>query len=104
MLSESLVAIASQQLVRKKNKKGQIVAMEILLSGAGFSNIVRDGSASKIHAYILSNKALGMVSLDESLMGLVEQEVVSAKDAFLKATNKVEFEEWLKEKEIELEI
>ena len=104
MLSESLVAIAAQQLLRRKDGRGRVAASEILLSGPALSNILREGSISKIYSYIQSNKAHGMQTMDEALMGLVKQDLVSADDAFLKANDKKGFEDWARENGIELNV
>jgi len=103
MLADSLRAIAAQQLLKKKDGKGRIAAVEILVSGPGLANIIREGSISKIYSYMQANRSLGMQSVDEALMEFVSEDLVSAQDAFLKSTDKKAFEEWLDEQGIELE-
>jgi len=94
MLSESLRGVLAQQLLRRKDTGGRIVVAEILFSGVGFGNIVREGNASKIQSYIESNRALGMQTLDDGLRALVEKNVIAADEAYLKCNDKKRFEDW----------
>ncbi|MDD5309767.1 MAG: PilT/PilU family type 4a pilus ATPase [Deltaproteobacteria bacterium] len=88
MLAESLRGILAQQLLRRKEGKGRIVAAEIMFSSPGLANIIRDGNASKITGYIDANRAMGMQTLDVALKELVEKDLVSAEEASLKCNNK----------------
>ncbi|MBN2803049.1 MAG: type IV pilus twitching motility protein PilT [Deltaproteobacteria bacterium] len=96
MLAESLRAIVAQQLLKRIDKNGRVAAIEILLDGPGLGNIIREGKASKLLSYIESGKGRGMQLLDESLFNMVKQKIVSVEDAFLKATDKQRFDNWLK--------
>ncbi len=97
MLAESLRAIVAQQLLKRIDQKGRVAAIEILLDGPGLSNIIREGKASKLLSYIESGKGRGMQLLDDSLVKMVKNNIVSVEDAFLKATDKQRFETWLKQ-------
>jgi twitching motility protein PilT len=96
MLSESLRAVVAQQLLPRKDGKGRVAALEIMVSGPGFANLVRDGSVPKIYSYIEANRSVGMQTMDAALRRLVEEDKVSGEQAFLKANDKKFFEEWLK--------
>ncbi|NLN61439.1 MAG: type IV pilus twitching motility protein PilT [Myxococcales bacterium] len=97
MLSESLKAIVAQQLLKRSDKPGRVAAHEVLLHGPGLGNIIREGSTPKMLSYIESGKGRGMCMMDESLIALVKNNIVTAEDAFLKATDKLRFEKWLHE-------
>jgi twitching motility protein PilT len=98
MLADSLVGIAAQQLLRRKDGSGRIAACEILLKGPGLPPILREGSVSKIYSYILANRAQGMQTIDDALMTMVGDGVVSPEDASLKAVFKDKFEQWVQER------
>jgi twitching motility protein PilT len=95
MLSESLRGILSQQLLAKKDGKGRVAAFEIMFSGPGFSNLIREGNVPKIFSYIQANKALGMQTMDAALQDLIKKNMVTEEAAFLKANDKKDFQEWL---------
>jgi twitching motility protein PilT len=95
MLAESLRGILAQQLLRRKEGKGRLVATEIMLTSPGLANIIRDGNASKITGYIDQNRAMGMQTLDAALRDLVEKDLVTSEEAYMKCNNKKPFEEWL---------
>jgi twitching motility protein PilT len=96
MLAESLTAIVAQQLLKRTDVPKRIAAIELLLSGPGLSNIIRDGNASKLLSYIEAGKGKGMQLLDDALLKMVKNKIVSVDDAFLRATDKQRFETWLK--------
>ncbi len=97
LLAGSLRAIIAQQLLRRCDSRGRIVALELMLDGPGLGNIIREGSAAKLHSYIEGNRGRGMQTMDDSLRHLVEKGVVSSEDAFLKCNDKQRFEKWLEE-------
>jgi twitching motility protein PilT len=94
-LAESLKAIVSQLLMRTKDGKGRVAVTEILLSAPGLNNIIRDGSVAKIMNHIQSGRALGMQSMDVALLDLLGKGVISAEDAYMKATEKQNFEKFV---------
>ena len=84
-------------MLKRSDKPGRVAAHEVLLHGPGLGNIIREGSTPKMLSYIESGKGRGMCMMDESLIALVKNNIVTAEDAFLKATDKLRFEKWLHE-------
>jgi len=99
MLSESLQGVVAQQLLPVKHGKGRVAALEIMIKGPGFSNLVRDGSVPKIYSYIEANRAMGMQTMDAALRQLVEEDKVTGDAAFMKANDKKHFESWLQSRD-----
>jgi twitching motility protein PilT len=91
-LADSLVAIVAQLLLPKADGSGRVAAHEILLKTPGLPNLIREGNISMLVNVMQAGKSQGMQLLDETLLGLVERGVVSARDAHLKATDKSRFE------------
>ncbi|MBI4726435.1 type IV pilus twitching motility protein PilT [candidate division TA06 bacterium] len=87
MLSESLKGVVSQTLC-KKIGGGRIAAMEILLGIPAVSNLIRESKTYQLPSIIQTNRKMGMVSLNESLMELVNLKKVEAKEAYMKALDK----------------
>lgn len=77
MLAESLKCVVAQLLLKKLGGGGRVAAHEILVSGPGFPAMVREGKTSQINNYIMTNKELGMQSMDGCLVELLRQKRIS---------------------------
>jgi twitching motility protein PilT len=95
MLSESLKGVISQTLCKKVGG-GRVAAREILLSTPAISNLIREGKTFQIPSIMQTSKKLGMVTLSDALMDLVNQGLVEPKEAYLKAIDKLNFANALK--------
>ncbi len=87
MLSESLRAVISQTLL-KKISGGRVAAHEIMICNPAIRNLIREAKVAQMYSAIQTGRALGMQTLDQNLLELVEKEAVLRKDAKLKAENK----------------
>jgi twitching motility protein PilT len=95
MLSESLKGVISQTLC-KKIGGGRVAAREILLTTPAISNLIREGKTFQIPSIMQTSKKLGMVTLHDALMDLVNQGLVEPKEAYFKAIDKLSFANALK--------
>lgn len=87
MLSESLRAVISQTLLRKKGG-GRVAASEILLATSSISNLIREGKTFQIESQMQTGKKFGMRTLNDHLLQLVQEGMVEPADAYLKAIDK----------------
>ncbi|MDQ7032037.1 MAG: type IV pilus twitching motility protein PilT [Desulfonauticus sp.] len=94
-LSESLRAVVSQVLFKRIDKPGRVAAVEILIATPAVRNLIRENKTFQINSVIETGKRYGMQSLDDAIMGLLKQRIISPKDAFTKAVNKAKFKEFL---------
>jgi twitching motility protein PilT len=97
MLSESLRGVISQTLC-KKIGGGRVAAREILLSIPAISNLIREGKTFQIPSVMQTNRKVGMVTLNDALMELVDAKQVEPKEAYMKAVEKAGFAAALKAK------
>jgi twitching motility protein PilT len=97
MLSESLKGVISQTLCRKIGG-GRVAAMEILLVTPALSNLIREGKTFQMVSIMQTSRKLGMVTMTDALMGLVERELVEPREAYLKAPDKSAILQSLKNK------
>jgi twitching motility protein PilT len=88
MLSESLKGVISQVLC-KKIGGGRVAAREIMLSTPSISNLIREGKTFQLPSVLQTSRRLGMVTMNDSLMELVDSGQVEPQEAYLKATDKV---------------
>ena len=94
MLAECLQAVVSQLLCRKK-AGGRIACHEILLWTDGLPNTIREGQISNIRTIIEANKGMGMRSMDGGLKDLLMNDIISAEEAYMKASDKKLFIDYL---------
>ena len=87
MLSESLKGVISQTLC-KKIAGGRIAACEILLTTPAISNLIREGKTFQIPSIIQTSKKLGMLTLNDALLELVEKKVIDPDEAYMKSVEK----------------
>src|SRR5438876_958104 len=87
MLSESLKGVTAQTLCKKING-GRVAAREILLSTPAIANLIREGNTFQIPSIIQTSKKLGMVTLNDALLELVEKKVIDPDEAFVKSVEK----------------
>ena len=103
MLSESLKGVIAQVLL-KKTGGGRVPARELLLSIGAVSNLIREGKTHQLPSTLQTNKKIGMSTLNDSLMELVDKRVVDPAEAYMKAVDKAGFESMLKAKHIALKL
>src|SRR6266704_3116484 len=87
MLSESLKGVISQTLC-KKVAGGRIAAREILLTTPAIANLIREGKTFQIPSIIQTSKQLGMLTLNDALLELVEKKEISPDEAYVKSVEK----------------
>jgi twitching motility protein PilT len=87
MLSESLRSVISQTLL-KKNGGGRVAAHEIMIGTPAIRNLIRENKIAQMFSAIQTGQQYGMMTLDQTLQGLVQQGVISRQEAQLKAANK----------------
>ncbi|MCK5802310.1 MAG: PilT/PilU family type 4a pilus ATPase [Lentisphaeria bacterium] len=95
MLAQSLKAVISQLLCRVPDGKGRIATHEILLDHEALASTIREGAISNIRSIIESGRGVGMKTMDGDLMGLLEEGRITPMEAFMKASNKQDFEKLL---------
>lgn len=97
MLSESLKGVVSQVLC-KKIGGGRVAAREILLVTPAISNLIREGKTYQIPSMMQTSKRIGMITMNDTLLDLVEQKLVEPKEAYMKSVDKGAFLNSLKAK------
>jgi twitching motility protein PilT len=76
------------QVLCKKVGGGRVAALEVLLSIPAVSNLIREGKTFQIPSIMQTNRKVGMVTLNDSLLELVESNKVEAREAWLKTADK----------------
>ncbi len=91
MLSESLEAVVSQSLLKKKGG-GRVAAWEIMIGSGAIRNLIREDKVAQMYSAIQTGQAYGMQTLDQHLHALVKSGLIDREIAATKAKNPSEFE------------
>jgi twitching motility protein PilT len=90
MLAESLKGVISQTLC-KKIGGGRVAAREVLLSITAVTNLIREGKTFQIPTVMQTSKRLGMVTLNDALLELVDGGLIEPVEGYGKAVDKTMF-------------
>jgi len=90
-LSDGLRAVIAQVLFKRIDRKGRVVALEILIASPAVRNLIREGKTHQIPSMIQTGKKYGMVLLDDSIMELYKKGMISAEEGYAKANEKSRF-------------
>ncbi|MEJ2115883.1 MAG: PilT/PilU family type 4a pilus ATPase [Gammaproteobacteria bacterium] len=96
MLSTSLRAVISQQLIKTKDGNGRAAAVEIMVNTSAVANIIREGKTDQIDNSIQGGRIFGMQSMDTAIKKLLTDEKISPQAAFDAANDKSQFMQFLK--------
>ncbi len=72
-LSLSLRAVVSQKLVRTRDGKGRVPAVEVMIVTPGIANMIRQHKAEQIRSVIETGAAQGMQSMDHAFVKLFKE-------------------------------
>ena len=86
MISESLRAIISQTLLKKRGG-GRIAAHEILIGTPAIRNLIRENKAAQMYSAIQTGQKEGMQTLDQCLKEMVKRNLVDINEARSKSAD-----------------
>lgn len=84
MLSESLMAVVSQTLLKKKSG-GRVAALEIMRGTPAIRNLIREDKVAQMYSAIQTGQSVGMQTMDQSLQTLVDKHIIDIATARSKA-------------------
>ena len=87
MLSESLTAVISQNLLKTRDGNGRVASHEILISNPAVRNLIRENKITQINSVLQTGQASGMQTMDQSLQSLVRQGLIAPEVARKRAQN-----------------
>ncbi|MHB1398148.1 MAG: type IV pilus twitching motility protein PilT [Trichloromonadaceae bacterium] len=95
MLGESLKGVVCQQLLKTADGKGRIAAHEILLGNPAVSNLIREGKTFQIPSIMQTGRGEGMQLMDQRILELLKEKLVTPEEAYRCAVEKRSFEQFL---------
>lgn len=90
MLSESLRAVISQNLLKRKGG-GRVAAHEILVGTSAIRNLIRENKVAQMYSTIQTGRNFGMITLEQNLQELVKRGLITKEAAKEKANIKDSF-------------
>jgi twitching motility protein PilT len=87
MLADTLRGVVAQVLCRRVGG-GRVAAREVLISTPAVSNLIREGKTFQIPSIMQTNRKAGMVTLNDSLLELVDAGQVEPREAYLRTAEK----------------
>jgi twitching motility protein PilT len=76
-LALALQAVVFQQLLRRQDGAGRVVAAEVLVATPAIRNLIREGKVHQIGSIIQTGSKFGMQSMDQSLQSLLSRGQIS---------------------------
>jgi twitching motility protein PilT len=84
-LSTNLKAVVSQVLLSRCDVAGRAAAFEIMINTPSIAALIRDNKSFRISNDILTGSKYGMVTLEQSLVGLYQQGAITQEQVLNKA-------------------
>jgi len=80
MLSESIAAIATQALFKRRDNRGRVAAFEIMLATPAIRNLIRENKVAQMPSIMQTSKALGMMTMEAAVKELVARNLVTTEE------------------------
>ncbi len=91
-LSVSLQGVLSQLLLPRASGKGRVAAFEVMLMTPAIGNLIRKSETNKIQSTLQTSRRIGMVTLDDHLLELVQTGQVTREAALEAAQSRSDLE------------
>ncbi len=92
ILAECTRAVVAQQLIIRSDGWGRIPAVEIMVNSIPIANMIREFKTHQIITVIQTSKNMGMISMDDYLIKLVEEGKITTMTAYEHAIDRKKIE------------
>jgi twitching motility protein PilT len=93
MLSSSLQAVVTQQLLKRAQGRGRVAAHEVMLVNNAIRNLIRENKLFQIVSIMQGARADGMQTMEQALKDLVRRREITREQAIYAAQNPNLFED-----------
>jgi len=94
-LSQSLLAVVTQVLVKTADARGRKAICEVLMMNRAIAKLIQMDQTHQIPAQMQMGRDQGMSSLDQSLLAAVQAREIDPDDAYNYATDKKPFQKYV---------
>lgn len=95
-LANCIRVVVAQQLIPRSDGLGRVPAIEVMINYLSIANLIRESKAHQIPSIMQTSKHLGMISMDDYLMELYNEGIISAIEAFENSIDKKKLESVLR--------
>ena len=88
MVAESLRGVISHQLIPRKDGTARVLALEIVTNTPAVANVIRENKTYLLPGIIQTGKKQGMCLMDDALIDLYENDLISAEEVYARADQK----------------
>ncbi len=81
--------VISQQLVPTADGKGRVAAFEVMLATPAIRSLIREGKTHQIQSTVQTSRNVGMITMDDSLLDLYKNGVITRENALIYAQDPV---------------
>jgi twitching motility protein PilT len=96
-LANSLRAVISQKLMPTADGQGRVAAIEYMIDTPAVRSIIREGKEHQLYSSIQTGHNVGMQTLDQALLRLMQQGKAARKDALENAVDRSELERLIRQ-------
>lgn len=80
MFSESIQAVITQALFRRKDGKGRVAGFEIMIGTPAVRNLIREGKIAQIPSIMQTSRGIGMQTMEASVTELLQKNLVTREE------------------------
>jgi len=91
-LASLLVAALCQTLVPRADGSGRVAAVEVMLGNPAVKSLIREGKIYQLPNVIRTHREMGMISLDEALVGLYLKGIITGESVLNVCNDRQEVE------------
>ena len=95
MVAASLRGVVTQLLLPRADGAGRVPGFEVLLGTTAVAKLIREGRTHQIPSVIQTAAEMGMCQMDQSLIELVQQGLITAEVAYYRARDQKAFRKLL---------
>jgi len=89
-LSLSLIGVMAQELLRRIDSRGRVLACEVLVNTQALAHMIRANEIHQVYTTIQTGSAEGMCTLNSSLVKLYRNRIISRDEALQKSVRQKE--------------
>ncbi len=80
MFSDTLQAVVTQTLFKRKDGKGRVPAFEIMLTNPAVRNLIRENKIAQIASILQTSKGVGMMTMEAAVNDLLARGLVTREE------------------------
>ena len=80
-LAASLLGVISQRLLPRRDERGRVAAFEVMLANPAMRTLIRENKMHQALSLMQAGRQVGMNTLDDALVDLVERGLIRERDA-----------------------